>query len=199
MVSTEAGTEARVGCLATGWQHLYARHKPEETPLYPIIEEHAPRFFAELRAHGASLPRFVEAEFEHYLRCGRLEAGFIRVKCTVNVAVFAPRAAPGAWWRPQRTWSTTCSPPCPWPLLRILRSRHSCIPAHHAQWVLSFPWPLRFVFATDPALLARVLGIVTRALSTFLIHRAGLSVGCGAQTGIVTLIHMRTCELCGPR
>ena len=56
------------------------------------------------------------------------------------------------------------------------------------QWVLSFPWPLRFLFATDPALLARVLGIVTRALSTFLVHRAGLTVASGAQTGIVTLI-----------
>ncbi len=56
------------------------------------------------------------------------------------------------------------------------------------QWVLSFPWPLRFLFATHPALLARVLGIVTRALATSLIHRAGLSVGSGAQTGMVTLI-----------
>jgi hypothetical protein len=57
MASTEAGTDARVGCPATSWQHLYARHKPETTPLYPIIEEHAPRFFAELREQGASLPR----------------------------------------------------------------------------------------------------------------------------------------------
>jgi hypothetical protein len=56
------------------------------------------------------------------------------------------------------------------------------------QWVLSFPWPLRFLFATHPALLARVLGIVTRALSTSLTRRAGLTVGSGAQTGMVTLI-----------
>jgi hypothetical protein len=70
----------RAGCPATGWQHLHARHKPEETPLHPIIEEHAPRYFAELREQGASLPRFVQAEFEHYLRSGQLEHGFIRVK-----------------------------------------------------------------------------------------------------------------------
>ena len=82
MASTEAGTEARMGCPAPGWQHLYARHKPEETSLYPIIEEHSLRFFAELREQGASLPRFVQAEFEHYLRCGRLEHGFIRFECT---------------------------------------------------------------------------------------------------------------------
>ena len=29
-----------------------------------------------------TLPAFVRAEFERYLRCGRLEHGFVRVKCT---------------------------------------------------------------------------------------------------------------------
>ena len=54
------------------------------------------------------------------------------------------------------------------------------------QWVLSFPYPLRFLFATRPAVLSQVLGIVYRAISTFLIRRAGLRVG--ARTGAVTLI-----------
>ena len=56
------------------------------------------------------------------------------------------------------------------------------------QWVLSFPYLLRFLFATRPAVLSQVLGIVYRAISTFLIRRAGLRVGAGARTGAVTLI-----------
>ena len=36
------------------------------------------------------------------------------------------------------------------------------------QWVLSFPYPLRFLFATRPAVLTQVLGIVYRPVSTFL-------------------------------
>ena len=56
------------------------------------------------------------------------------------------------------------------------------------QWVLSFPYPLRFLFATRPAVLSQVLGIVYRAISTFLIRRAGLRSGAGARTGAVTLI-----------
>ena len=36
------------------------------------------------------------------------------------------------------------------------------------QWVLSFPYPLRFLFATRPAVLSQVLAIVYRAISTFL-------------------------------
>ena len=56
------------------------------------------------------------------------------------------------------------------------------------QWVLSFPLPLRFLFATRPAVLTGVLGIVYRAVSTFLVRRAGLRSGAGARTGAVTLI-----------
>ena len=56
------------------------------------------------------------------------------------------------------------------------------------QWVLSFPYPLRFLFAAGPAVLSQVLGIVYRAISTFLVRHAGLRVGAGARTGAITLI-----------
>ena len=56
------------------------------------------------------------------------------------------------------------------------------------QWVLSFPYPLRFLFATRPSVLTQILGIVYRAITTFLVRRAGLRVGAGARTGAVTLI-----------
>ena len=32
------------------------------------------------------------------------------------------------------------------------------------QWVLSVPFPLRYLFATRPAIMGRALGIVTRAI-----------------------------------
>jgi hypothetical protein len=41
------------------------------------------------------------------------------------------------------------------------------------QWVLSFPYPLRFLFASQPAIMTGVLGIVYRAIATHLIHKAG--------------------------
>jgi hypothetical protein len=34
------------------------------------------------------------------------------------------------------------------------------------QWVLSFPYPLRFLFASRPALMGQVLGIVYRCIAT---------------------------------
>jgi hypothetical protein len=56
------------------------------------------------------------------------------------------------------------------------------------QWVLSVPFQLRYLFATQPKEMGKVLTIVHRVISTYLIRRAGLTVKSGAQTGAVTLI-----------
>jgi hypothetical protein len=55
------------------------------------------------------------------------------------------------------------------------------------QWVLSFPYPLRFLFASRPAIMGQVLGIVYRCIATHLVKKAGFSCKT-AQTGTVTLI-----------
>jgi ribosomal protein S27E len=62
--------------------HPYVRHRPELTLLYQVVEYHLPEFREHLRQHDKYLPRFVIQEFEDYLHCGRLEQGFVRVKCT---------------------------------------------------------------------------------------------------------------------
>ena len=55
----------------------YARHRPEATLLYQLVEQHYPPF-RQLRAEaGRPLPDYVEQEFEAYLKCGRLEEGFL--------------------------------------------------------------------------------------------------------------------------
>jgi len=55
------------------------------------------------------------------------------------------------------------------------------------QWVLSFPFQLRFLFASYPELMGKVLGIVYRTLATHIIHKAGFTKS-SAHTGAVTLI-----------
>ena len=47
----------------------------------PGATEHFPRFLERVDAEGVSLPHFVVEECEAYLKCGRLEYGFLRVKC----------------------------------------------------------------------------------------------------------------------
>ena len=82
------------------------RHRPERTLLYQLVEEYYPAFKAHLAAQGAALPGYVEQEFEDYLQCGRLEHGFLRVRCDIcdaehlwrsaaNAEAFVSAAAPG--------------------------------------------------------------------------------------------------------
>ena len=59
----------------------YERHRPEETLLYQLIETHYPAFRAQLEAQGQTLPAFVKQEFVDFLKCGRLDYGFLRVCC----------------------------------------------------------------------------------------------------------------------
>ncbi|MGB7452677.1 MAG: transposase zinc-binding domain-containing protein, partial [Lysobacterales bacterium] len=60
---------------------VYVRHRPETTLLYQIVQEYWPEFQAELASHGRYLPAYVTKEFDEYLKCGRLEYGFLRVRC----------------------------------------------------------------------------------------------------------------------
>ena len=60
---------------------VYVRHRPETTLLYQIVQEYRPEFQAELASHGRYLPAYVTKEFDEFLKCGRLQYGFLRVRC----------------------------------------------------------------------------------------------------------------------
>ena len=57
-----------------------------------------------------------------------------------------------------------------------------------SQWVISLPYPLRYLFSASPKVHSQVLTIVHRVISTFLTKRARMTVKSGAQSGAVTLI-----------
>ena len=59
---------------------VYVRHRPGTTLLCQIMQEYWPEFQAELASHGKHLPAYVIKEFDEYLKCGRLEHGFRRVR-----------------------------------------------------------------------------------------------------------------------
>ena len=55
------------------------------------------------------------------------------------------------------------------------------------QWVLSVPFPLRFLFAGQLKVMGKALGIVYRTLATHLTRKAGYT-NTTAHTGAATLI-----------
>ena len=73
-----SGTDAVAGTARVG---EYVRHRPEQTLLYQLVEAHYPAFVEHLATRGRALPAHVQREFEAYLKCGRLEHGFLRVRC----------------------------------------------------------------------------------------------------------------------
>ena len=60
----------------------YERHRPEQTTLYRLVQQHAATFIAGTEAAtGADLPQFVKDEFDAFLKCGILAHGFLRLRC----------------------------------------------------------------------------------------------------------------------
>ena len=59
----------------------YERHRPGKTLLYQIVEQYYPDFRSAMEAQDRLLPSYVQDEFEAFLQCGRLEQGFLRVRC----------------------------------------------------------------------------------------------------------------------
>ena len=62
-----------------GGDERYQRHRPERTLLYRIVEQHDPVFVTHMARQDRPLPDYVQREFQDYLRCSRLEHGFLRI------------------------------------------------------------------------------------------------------------------------
>ena len=169
------------GKEAVGGQLCYERHRPEGTLLYQLIEQHYPALVAHLAEQGKELPDYVHREFEHYLKCGRLEHGFLRVRCESchldRLVAFSCK---------RRGFCPSCG------ARRMAESAallvDEVLPEQPMrQWVLSFPFQLRFLFASRPEIMGRVLGIVYRVIATHLVKKIGHTHDT-AKTGAVTLI-----------
>ncbi len=74
-------TGLAVGKLASANKPIYQRHQPEQTLLYQLLEKYHPAFLEHQIAEGRSLPDDVQQEFTDFIKCGRLEHGFLRVRC----------------------------------------------------------------------------------------------------------------------
>ncbi|MFT4712545.1 MAG: hypothetical protein ACJAVI_005412 [Candidatus Azotimanducaceae bacterium] len=105
------------------------------------------------------LPKFFTQEFEEYLRSGRLEHGFLRLRCES--------------YHDEKLLAFSCKRRGFCPSFGARRMADS------AALLVDEVLPLRFLFAAQPGVMSKVLGIVYRVISTFLIKRAGFSLHAG--------------------
>lgn len=128
----------------------YARHVPERTLLYRLVRDHYPAFVDRLAEEGRALPAHVHGDFEEFLRCGRLEYGFLRVRCE---DCHAERLV--AFSCKRRGFCPSCG------ARRMAESARLLVedvfgPRPVRQWALSFPFLLRFLFESERCSPARL-------------------------------------------
>ena len=120
----------------------YARHRPEATLLYQLVERHYPGLVAAREAAGRPLPKYVQEEFEAYLKCGRLEHGFLRVRCedchAEKLVAFSCK---------RRGFCPSCGARRMTDSAALLADE--VLPGKPLrQWMLSLPFALRFLLAS---------------------------------------------------
>ena len=160
----------------------YRRHEPEKTVLHGVVRDHLETFLDRARGpEGDGYPRFVEHEFRRYLDCGLLCRGFARLRCAEcgyeRLVAFSCKGKLCPSCLARRTADTAA-----WLVDRLLPE------AGYRQWVLTFPFTMRFRLAADRRLLTTMLGVFLQTLFAWQ-RRRGRARGIGqGQTGAVTFV-----------
>ncbi|MBC8423324.1 transposase, partial [bacterium] len=160
----------------------YRRREPEKRVLHTVVREHLETFLQEARDRGEEgYPYFIEGEFRRYLDCGILSRGFARVRCS----------ACGH----ERLVGFSCKGRlCPSCVGRRMADTAAYLvdqllpEAGYRQWVLTFPWTLRFRLAIDRKLFSAIISAFLRTLFAWQ-RRRGRALGIrDGQTGAISFV-----------
>jgi ribosomal protein S27E len=120
-------------------------------------------------------------EFEHYLNCGKLENGFLRVRCEdchhERLVAFSCK---------KRGFCPSCGASRMTQTAALLTD-HILPHQPIRQYVLSLPFPLRFLLAIKPKLISPTLNIIIHSIEKAIIKKAGYTLQT-AQTGSISFI-----------
>jgi len=161
----------------------YLRHRPERSLIYQIIETHWPFFLEQQIKADQSIPRFVQKEFNAFLDCGIPENGFVRTYC--YQCRYSGLVA----------FSCKMRGFCPSCLARRMNDEAAHLVDHvlpqevpFRQWVLSFPFKLRYLMAFDQEMTRHALKVMLQTIASFQKKRARRLGIQNPQMGAVTFI-----------
>jgi len=119
----------------------YQSRQPEESILYRVVAENLETFLSRQQERGRVVPRFVEKELRAFLDCGILARGFLRVHCDIcgqdRVVAFSCKG--------RSVCSSCCGRRMSDTAAHLVDRVFPEIPVR--QWVLSFPFALRYRLA----------------------------------------------------
>ncbi len=163
----------------------YRARRPENTPLYHVVQHHFETWLVLKRADDAwedTVPAFVERDSRKYLECGIFARGFGRARCTRCghdfLVAFSCRA---------RAVCPSCN------ARRMVETAahlvdHVFPPLPVRQWVLSVPKRLRYFLERDPQRAGALLRIFLRVIEAQL-RQSSPGAGDGARLGAVSFVH----------
>jgi len=157
----------------------------KQTVLYRTVERYFPQFLAQTQQLG-TLPKFVQREFEDYLKCGLLEHGWALCHCTrcglehrVGLSCKRRGFCPSCVGRRMNEAATELVDE----VLPAVAMR---------QWVVTVPWALKYRFGYDRRACALLSRLFNEALARLMRRKAkaelGLSSVSEAHTGAVTFV-----------
>lgn len=162
----------------------YLRRNPGEGVLHSVLAAHLETFLARAGDDVSTpgLPRYVVRELRSHLTCGVLAHGFARFRCfgcgTDDLVAFSCKGrgfCPSCGGRRMaESAAHLVDHVLPWTPVR--------------QWVLSFPWALRYLLARRPALCRAVRRVFLRAVFGFYRDRAARVGARDGRTGAVNRI-----------
>ena len=136
----------------------YRRRTPETEPLYQAMVGHLETFLEGVRASARQLPRHVEQEPRAYLECSILAHEFLRVRCgdcgERRVVAFSCKKRGFCPSCLGRRMADTAA--------RLTEEVFPAAPVR--QWVLSFPYEIRYRLAWDGELVSAVLAVFLRVV-----------------------------------
>jgi len=187
-IAYEREPGAAAAPLPPSFARGYKRRQPELTALHAIVRDNLETFLAEGRrasSDGSGYPRFVEQEFRKYLACGDLSRGFVRLRCpsceTDRIVSFSckGRVCPSCWSRRAADLAADF-------VDRVL----PVVP--YRQFVLSFPWSLRFPLAMERGFFTKMLNAFLNAVFSWQRQR-GRRLGVkNGHTGAISFLQRAT-------
>ncbi len=140
---------------------IYERHTPEKTVLYQSLARSWPGIVRDYNAFDEKIPKHVLSEFDRYFRCGILQHGFVRLKCSKceleRVTAYSCKTRGVCFSCNARRMDQTAE-----------RIEEEVWPQVNArQWVLSFPFQVRHWLSKDTELLKAVNLNVCKEITSF--------------------------------
>lgn len=161
-------------------------YQPRDTQagvLHRVVREQLLTFLERATtADGSGLPHFVERELRRFVDCGVLAKGFARFACDdCRADRLVPFSCKGRGFCPSCGGRRMAERGA-----HLIDAVLPHVPVR--QWVLSFPHPLRFLFAFNHELCRQALTIFTRALMSLQRRRARQAGIQDGHSGTVTVI-----------